>query len=139
VTRLAFPALLLGFVLLACTSEREGDDLRDVTLGQEFVLAPGETVAIEGSSDKLSFDGVDGDSRCPTDVVCVWSGEAELALTATIDGVLEAVALKFGAGRDEEAAAGPYLLRALGVEPAPVSTSPIEPADYRATLRVDLR
>jgi hypothetical protein len=44
-------------------------------------IALGETVVLEGVS--IEFVEVLEDSRCPTDVVCVWEGQARVKLVIT--------------------------------------------------------
>jgi hypothetical protein len=49
-----------------------------VPAGRDFELALGESVMVEGSGVTLTFEDVPSDSRCPTDVVCVWAGNAQV-------------------------------------------------------------
>ena len=49
-------------------------------IAQEFVLKPGQTIAIKQTNIKIQFDSVLNDSRCPIEVRCVWSGNAEVKL-----------------------------------------------------------
>lgn len=48
---------------------------------RQVTLAPGETTS--AWSLRLRFDEVVTDSRCPTDVECVWAGSVEVAITVT--------------------------------------------------------
>ncbi len=43
-----------------------------VPLGADVTLAPGDSVVIGQASLTMTFVGVTGDSRCPTNVQCVW-------------------------------------------------------------------
>lgn len=45
-----------------------------------ITLAPGESTLVPGSDLTLGFDKVSGDSRCPSSVVCVWEGCADIDL-----------------------------------------------------------
>src|SRR6188472_4161830 len=47
-----------------------------VPLGTDFTLAPGDSAGIHGESRQLTFVKLTGDSRCPTNVQCVWAGSA---------------------------------------------------------------
>jgi hypothetical protein len=51
-------------------------------LGEEFSLEFGEMAVIEEVGLQLTFEEVVEDSRCPTDVQCVWSGIVDVRLTA---------------------------------------------------------
>jgi hypothetical protein len=43
-------------------------------LGQEFSLSLGQSAIIEGQSLRITFEDVIEDSRCPSDVTCIWAG-----------------------------------------------------------------
>ncbi len=101
---------------------------------QPVTLAPGETAS--AWSLRLRFDEVVTDSRCPTDVECVWAGSVEVAITVTAGGASAAYRLFVG----EEPGAVVHegvTIELVGVTPERVSTRAIEPEDYRATF--DLR
>ncbi len=48
-------------------------------LGRPFDLRVGESAVVPGGL-RVAFDRVVSDSRCPIDAICVWAGEAVLAL-----------------------------------------------------------
>ena len=43
-------------------------------LGEEFSLSIGQTAAINGQDLQITFEDVIEDSRCPSDVTCIWAG-----------------------------------------------------------------
>ena len=104
-----------------------------VPLNSEFVLAPGRAALIDGASMTIKFNGVTGDSRCPADAVCVWGGDAIVNLTVTANG----------GSRDHELHTGDMrpvqhddvTIALVQLAPYPFSSSPIQPSDYRATLK----
>lgn len=49
----------------------------------ELELSAGAEQAVEGTALRIRFVGVTEDSRCPTDVTCVWEGNAAAELAAT--------------------------------------------------------
>lgn len=53
-------------------------------LGEDFSLKFGEKAVIADVGLQVSFDEVVEDSRCPTDVQCVWSGIVDVRLTAQL-------------------------------------------------------
>lgn len=122
---------LLFFAAAACstpTSPTPG-----VPLGREFSLKPGETVAIQGTRLTVAFESVLDDSRCPADVVCIWQGEAVLALRVSEGGQPSRLDLTTNA---PEKGVGSYRVRLARVEPYPFAGKPIEPGEYRVTLTV---
>jgi hypothetical protein len=102
-------------------------------LGVPAVLAAGQPAAIEGTA-VLTFAGVPQDSRCPTDAVCVWAGEALLAFVLREDG--EDIGRSIAVPPDGSGAAvlGPYRLTVSDVLPEPTTAGPIAQSDYRATV-----
>jgi hypothetical protein len=105
---------------------------------EEFVLGPGQTATVSGTSVRLTFERVREDSRCPTDVNCIWEGDAVVVLTvkAEADEGTREVHTQGGASRSRHARAGNYVVTLVRLDPAPRSTGAIEPSDYRATLKV---
>jgi hypothetical protein len=103
----------------------------------ELTLAPGQRVPVTGTSLSLQFIGVASDSRCPADAFCVQLGEA----VAAFDGSL---AQQSGtpfelrtsdAGRTGHV--GTYKVELVSLLPYPFgSKPPIDPAEYRATVKV---
>jgi hypothetical protein len=102
----------------------------EVPLGREFSLKPGESAAIESTDLRVTFLNVLSDSRCPADAVCVWAGDAVVALSVGRTGV------ELRSTSSPEASFGAYRLRLERVEPFVYSGKAIEPADYRAVLKV---
>ena len=131
--------MTLPLFLAACASSI-GDAPTSPTpgLNEEFTLGPGQTVTVNGTNVRLTFDRVREDSRCPTDVSCVWEGDAVVVLKvkAEAEEVTREVHTQGGGSRSRQAPAGDYVVTLVRLEPAPRSTAPIEASAYRATLRV---
>jgi hypothetical protein len=129
--RTAGLALLLAAGPAACDSSAPAKP-ETFDAGQEFTLAPGGTGVARDGGFEVRFISVSEDSRCPTDVTCVWAGEVKLkvALKARSEDaereVKEGESTTFG-GRE---------LTAVLVRPRPVSTKKIAADEYRATFRV---
>src|ERR1041384_6590460 len=82
------PILLLVPILFAASltatahahSEKKTQQPR---LGQEFELRIGQRAVIRKTNLTLRFVTVPEDSRCPSDVTCVWAGNARVELLVT--------------------------------------------------------
>ncbi len=108
-------------------------------LDLEFTLAPGQSADIESDDLRVTFDGVLGDSRCPSDVTCVWAGEAISAVTlrqgATVLG--QANLILPDVQRSTETF-GAYRVTAVRLDPYPnTENGPIRAEDYRLTVLVE--
>lgn len=105
--------------------------------GRTFELAPGETARITGLGILVAFRGVASDSRCPTDVTCVWAGDAALRIRATM-GRAEWTPFDLHTNLDPRSATiGGHTITVVGLTPEPVSGRTIASERYRVTLRVD--
>jgi len=99
-----------------------------------LTLAPSQTSPVEGESLRVRFDGVQNDSRCPADAACIQAGEAVVGITVVAaDGGRQSYELHT-TGATSLVHAG-VTIALEGLEPRPVSSRPIRPADYRLTLR----
>ena len=132
--------MTLPLFLAACASGGSGGPTSPPTpaLNEEFTLSPGQTAAVSGTNVRLTFDRVSEDSRCPTDVTCIWEGDAVVVLKvkAEAEEATREVHTQGGEARPRQAPAGDYVVTLIRLEPAPRSTGAIEPSAYRATLRV---
>lgn len=85
---------------------------------------------------RLMFTGVTEDSRCPSDVVCVWAGNAAVEIDVSL-GMGPSVRYVLNTTVDPRSAdVGGYRITLLDLRPYPVSTSRIPPASYVATFRL---
>jgi hypothetical protein len=100
----------------------------------QVVLAPGQLATIEGTSTQVRFDRVSGDSRCPADAMCVLGGDAIVQITVLESSRAAEYELHTGTMRPVQHDRLTIALEQL--QPYPFSAHPIEPNEYRATLRV---
>jgi hypothetical protein len=128
--------VLAAICLLAATACHENPNGPSGPVDTQVVLAPGQTAGIDGTSLSVRFEGVTGDSRCPGDAICIQGGDAVVRV---------AVLPERGARRDYELHTGDMkpvkhddmTIALVELAPYPFgSLPPIQPGDYRATLRV---
>ncbi len=97
-------------------------------------IAMGETVVVKGVS--IKFIEVVEDSRCPTDVTCIWAGRAKVKVTVTSKGKMEEKILTFGEVKaNEEKITNLYnskdfAINGLTLNPYPTSESTGKDAGY---------
>lgn len=121
-----------ALLLSAACSRSPSEPGRPVDV--RLVLAPGQVADIGGASAQIRFDRVTGDSRCPADALCVLGGDALVAVTVVQSGEGTEYVLHTG---DMKPARHRDLTIALEqLQPYPFSAHPIDPSDYRATLRI---
>ena len=121
----------------ACSSPTSPDG----AFRTEVTLQPGQLTAVASTPLRVGFERVASDSRCPADALCIQSGDALVVLRVSIDGRGAAdIHLRTRGGTTGEnlsAVVGGYALSIGGLQPYPISSSPIAPGDYRVTLVVE--
>ncbi|MEP6508079.1 MAG: hypothetical protein ABJC63_07620 [Gemmatimonadales bacterium] len=107
-----------------------------VSMGQDFQLAAGQTGRVNGTPIAVMFRSVGADSRCPSNVQCVWAGDAvvNLSLSSTTT-VSQAAALHTTLDSKFADYAG-YRVKFVGLGPVPRSGSTIPASSYVVTLQV---
>jgi hypothetical protein len=125
----------------------------EVALAEPFDLRLNDKVTVAGEGLQIEFTGIQTDSRCPSDVMCAWSGVAGLQFTATgssgatghfvlggyadPDGVVRPV---MEAGVAPVGVVDDYLITITHIRPYPVHhDQTIAPEEYVATLVVTKR
>lgn len=133
---------LLTAALAACSSNSTtGSDgqlqaSQTVTqreIGKAFEMKIGESFAINDL--KLTFRSVDADSRCPIDAVCVWAGDAEVALKIE-QGSQAAVASLHTTVEPKKVEWNGYTISLVTLTPGRQADKPLDPKDYRAQVVV---
>ena len=127
-------ALSLLFCLFAVTGCFLESPAEPGPINQEVVLAPGQSINIEGTNLSLKFIGVTGDSRCPADALCVLGGSATVKVQVSESGGSRE--LTFETGDLKAVTYEEWSLELVQLMPYPFSATPIKHEDYRATLRV---
>ena len=135
-------AFLLAAALAACSSSTStGTDAKAQTsqtvtqreIGRAFDIKIGETIGV--GDLRLTFRSVEGDSRCPIDVVCVWAGDAEIALKIE-QGSQAAVAALHTMLEPKKTEWNGYTISFVSIAPSRNAATAIDPKDYRAQLVV---
>jgi len=103
-------------------------------LDREVVLAPGQTARIADASATLRFEGVERDSRCPADVVCITGGDA--LVRVTLDANSARATVELHTDNPAPARHQGLTITLIDLSPYPFSSRPIGPSDYRVTLTV---
>lgn len=123
-----FASLILIAAGAAGCGGAAGPELAQVNV--PFSLSVGERAMVGGIA--IRFAGVPQDSRCPSSVVCIWEGDAAVALDIepyaggadTLHTRLDPRTLVLDAGT----------LELVRLDPYPGSPGPIPQSDYVATF-----
>ena len=132
----AIASLLCASLCVGCVDHPTRPS--EVALGQPLELHPG-TSEIVSDGLKVTFDGVRADSRCPMDALCVWAGDAIVAVSVSQPGAMTAERALHTDPTGAEAQYLSYVIKLVALAPYPRSDRQIRPADYVATLTVAAR
>ena len=132
----AISCFLWAGVNLGCAGHPTGPG--ELPFGQSFELRPG-TSATMSDGLKVTFDGVRADSRCPMDALCVWAGDATVAVRLSQPPATQAERALHTQAGGSEAQYLAYVIKLVTLAPYPRSDRQIRPDDYVATLAVESR
>jgi hypothetical protein len=134
--RVAFCAASL-LTILACSagtglSRCDGTGTGSVVcarLGEPFDVRVTETAYIADTRLSIRVDAVPEDSRCPSDAVCVWAGNARVSLTLR-DGSNSDAAAVNSTLQPQAVDRWGYTVRLVDVQPATRAGQPIAAEAY---------
>ncbi len=130
-----FSVLAFSFLFLGCIFQ--SSDVRS-ELGKEFSLKVNQSASIDSEGLTIKLLEIPNDSRCPSEVLCVWAGEvmAKLELKKGTNEALLQPVLGASADNRSEAEFDGYLIKLVSVDPYPKKAGSIPQSDYSVTLLV---
>lgn len=131
-----FVFLMLMFTL-GCQNGR--NTATGVATAGEFRMRVGQSIAIDGDALTITFIEVTEDSRCPSNVVCVWAGNAAIRLNVMARNS-EASSTELNTNLDPGSVDyGAFTIELVALVPSPHTERTISPDEYVATLLVSER
>jgi hypothetical protein len=122
-------------VLSGCGNE-EFEDEREI--GEEFSLHIGETTGVKGEDLTIRFLEISEDSRCPSDVQCIWEGRAIAIIEVSREETSQKVELvEQGLTQTSTKTTFEEYVFVFRILPYPESEVQIVPDDYRLMLTVN--
>ena len=133
-----FAALLLVFGLSNCSKDNDLTGDSSFKLNDTLKLAIDKSAINNEEQLTISIDSVLSDSRCPSDVVCVWEGNAEVRFLLNNDGKKLKFILNSHGGDNypSDTTISGYYIKMVELHPYPVSTSKIANSEYVADLLI---
>ncbi len=127
--RLLIILLILFFTVTAC---EKSEDQITYDFESEIQIKLGQTINSNDNKSSIKITEIN-DSRCPSDVVCVWQGEAQVTFEFTYGAKTNLVLSTFEPQADT---IDNFIFRLIEVTPYPISTSTIELEDYTVSLEI---
>jgi hypothetical protein len=132
--------LLAILALSACAVVSPNEpETKVVQSGDEFDLSPSQSAVVDAGAVTLTFVKVNEDSRCPTDVQCVWAGDVAAALTVGVAGGEKSATTIHTNIDPKTTIAGAYKVEVVNVKPVRKSNTTIPQESYLVTFRVTRR
>ena len=132
-----FLVITLGNLEQESFSQSSAPIIIEANLDSEFVLQFNQSAEIKSEDIKITFLNVTSDSRCPSDVTCIWQGQAGIELDVQKGEEESTVSLSIGGDSSpEESIFNAYLIQLVDLSPYPISTKNIQPEDYTATIKI---
>lgn len=127
--RKLFLFVIIGLGLFSCIYENEPENF---STGFEDKFRIGTDYQLNHNSLKFKITEI-VDSRCPSDVVCIWAGKAEVKIN-----VESPVSRTFVLSNPEHKidTVGSYSFELIEVSPYPVSTRKLKTEEYIVTLKI---
>ena len=134
------PVFLFG--ISACGSSTGPDPNSDSAVLDaqgELLLSVGHDVRVSGTVLRVTFTGVDNDSRCPVDVTCIWAGDAEIRLGLALgSGSTVPYTLHWNTAEGPASAeTGSYRVTLVELLPEARSDTPIGARDFKVKLKIE--
>jgi hypothetical protein len=129
--------VIVAAVLAACSSGGSGPtgSGNPSPSGQSVSVRVGGEAVVPGTQVTIRFHEVTEDSRCPSNVVCVWEGNGQVALTlSTPSDAREVLLNTTSEPRRIDFAGSRIALASLAPYP---SGEPVDPGAYVATFEVE--
>src|SRR5688572_19140814 len=88
-------------------------------VGDVFRLKVGEVASVSDAALLVAFHGVESDSRCPSNVTCVWAGDAGLTIGTTAPGGKWTWSVLHTTLEPKARRTGSFTVEVVGLEPTP--------------------
>lgn len=105
--------------------------------GTSFTLPVGKTATVKGTDTRLTFREVREDSRCPTDVTCVWAGDAKILVVISRNGGADETRIMSITPPNNETRVDNLRIRFVGLAPVPRQADANIPRSYVGQFVVD--
>ncbi|MGD9489517.1 MAG: hypothetical protein AB7W47_15975 [Calditrichaceae bacterium] len=99
-------------------------------------VAYGDTVYAPGGYDRITFDSLLQESRCPTGVVCVWEGNGSIQMSLLTESKKVSFILNTHPDFTNDTTTVGYYISLVELNPYPHIDSTYTEKDYRAVILV---
>lgn len=128
--------LLLPIVLFSCSQdESESDNFAAIKFDKNSVLKINNCLDIAETEYSLCFESVD-DSRCPTNAVCVWEGNAAANFVLKSTTGNTPFTLNTNESFKRDTILNNLKIELIGVLPYPILNKTTNPNEYVVEIKI---
>lgn len=128
--------LFLPILLISCSQdESESDDFAALKFDKNSILKINQCIDIAETDYSLCFESVD-DSRCPTNAVCVWEGNAAANLVLKSAAGNKSFTLNTHSNFKRDTIINNLKIELIGVLPYPILNKTTNPNDYVVEVKI---
>ena len=127
--------ILLTLILFNSCNKEITSDSFPVGLENDFKM----NEVYHSTNNSLEFSITEiSDSRCPSDVECIWAGKADVRINveSPVEGIVVLSTIETNTDQKIDTL-GNYSFQLIGVYPYPISTRIIKLEDYIVTLKIE--
>lgn len=131
-------SIILAFGMVPLTQDVFAQNLLAIRQNVPFQLQINQTAYLESNEIKIQLLNVTGDSRCPSDVTCIWQGQVTVLVDIS-KGSQSVGNFTLIPSQNKTMASKTfdnYFIQVISVEPYPISTKRILPSDYAVNLKL---
>lgn len=128
--KLILITFLATLLIHSCNKE---DLSTSFKIGLEEEFKQGKINQSDNNLLKFSITEIN-DSRCPSDVVCVWEGKADVKIVVEYQQPGSIILSTYNNSIDT---IGSFSFELIEVSPYPISTQNIDLEDYKVTLKIN--
>jgi hypothetical protein len=132
-----FAGVLAAFIYAGCETDLELKST--LPLNDTIEIANFETLYNYENKLILRMDSVLNDSRCPSNVQCVWEGNAEVRFLFTVDSIQTDFVLNTNGGMqfNSDTVIGGFSIKLLDLSPYPEDPGEILQVEYFSVVVVE--
>ncbi len=128
--------ILLAVFVLGCNQNSDINDEYNLSANNIVSLKHKECVDISDVGFKICLDSILNDSRCPSGVVCVWEGDAEVGFSIENTDEIKLFRLHTQANFQRDTTINGLKISLESLTPYPADGSEIDQKDYSVEIKV---
>jgi len=135
--RLPMLFLLSVLFFFSCA---EDQNCVDTAIGEEISIQVFDTATYCSENLSITFNAYPNESRCPSNVTCIWAGFVEVELLINQKGKENVLKLSTEpniSGLPVQNKVGDYSIKLIDVMPYPATNIRIDPNEFRVVLLIE--